>query len=76
MNSTWNRLDQFIDKVHIFKTHFASLDIRQDHSKHKLAVETILKQQGAIQEDLAELDRSEMLRLAIEKGFKTGSQGF
>ncbi len=27
-------LDNFIDKVNIFKTHFATLDIRQDHSIH------------------------------------------
>ena len=37
------QLDDLIDKVKIFKTHFATLDIRQDHSKHKQVIETVLK---------------------------------
>ncbi len=36
-------LENFIDKVKIFRTHFASLDIRQNHSVHKKTVEEILK---------------------------------
>ena len=32
-------LDNLIDKVNIFKTHFATLDIRQDHSIHKQVIE-------------------------------------
>ncbi|MEM7106422.1 MAG: phosphoenolpyruvate carboxylase [Bacteroidota bacterium] len=34
-------LDAFIDKVHIFKTHFASLDIRQDSRIHIRSVKQI-----------------------------------
>nr|WP_299388370.1 phosphoenolpyruvate carboxylase [Allomuricauda sp.] len=60
-------LDRFINKVHIFKTHFASLDIRQDHSKHYLTVETILKQQGAIKESLDELDQETLVHWLLEK---------
>ncbi|MDC6366050.1 MULTISPECIES: phosphoenolpyruvate carboxylase [Flavobacteriaceae] len=69
-------LEQFIDKVHIFKTHFASLDIRQDHSKHKLAVETILKQQGAIQENLGELSQDELLKWLLEKDLSLDPKDF
>lgn len=62
-----NQLDQFIDKVHLFKTHFASLDIRQDHSKHKLVVETVLKQQGMLQESLDELSNDDLLQYLLQK---------
>lgn len=36
-------LENLIDKVKIFKTHFAVLDIRQNHSVHKQTIEEILK---------------------------------
>ena len=60
-------LDALIDKVHIFKTHFASLDIRQDHSKHYLTVETILKQEGAIKDSLDELTEGELVAWLLHK---------
>ncbi|MEX0360622.1 MAG: phosphoenolpyruvate carboxylase, partial [Allomuricauda sp.] len=63
-------LDRFINKVHIFKTHFATLDIRQDHSKHYVTVETILKQQGAIKESLDELSQEELVHWLLEKDLK------
>ncbi|SNZ01959.1 phosphoenolpyruvate carboxylase [Flagellimonas pacifica] len=71
-----DKLDQFIDKVHIFKTHFATLDIRQDHSKHKLVVETILKQQGAIKENIEELDEKELLQWLLDKDIELDSSNF
>ncbi|MCL6268006.1 phosphoenolpyruvate carboxylase [Flagellimonas myxillae] len=64
------QLDRFINKVHIFKTHFATLDIRQDHSKHYLTVETILKQQGVIKESLDELSQKELVSWLLEKDVK------
>ena len=69
-------LDRFIDKVHIFKTHFASLDIRQDHSKHKLAVETILKRQGAIKENLEELKEKELVQWLLQKDLQLKPSDF
>lgn len=60
-------LDALIDKVHIFKTHFASLDIRQDHSKHYLTVETILKKEGAIKDSLDELSEDELADWLLNK---------
>ncbi|TXN36750.1 phosphoenolpyruvate carboxylase [Flagellimonas hymeniacidonis] len=71
-----NNLDQFIDKVHIFKTHFATLDIRQDHSKHKLAVETILKQKGAIKENLEELKDADLTQWLLEKDLQLKPEDF
>ncbi|WP_149304776.1 phosphoenolpyruvate carboxylase [Pareuzebyella sediminis] len=58
-------LDHYIDKVKIFKTHFTTLDIRQDHSKHKMVVETILKKNNLIKEHLDELSEDELVNILI-----------
>ncbi|MEM6542500.1 MAG: phosphoenolpyruvate carboxylase [Bacteroidota bacterium] len=60
-------LNMLLDRVHIFKTHFATLDIRQDHSKHLLAITAILKQQGAIRESPEELTDEELLHWLVER---------
>ncbi|UII80533.1 phosphoenolpyruvate carboxylase [Flagellimonas sp. CMM7] len=60
-------LNNLIDRVHIFKTHFATLDIRQDHSKHYLTVETVLKKNGAIKDHLEELSKEELLEWLLKK---------
>lgn len=60
-------LNNLIDRVHIFKTHFATLDIRQDHSKHYLTVETVLKKNGAIKDHLEELSQEELLEWLLKK---------
>ncbi|MUH37329.1 phosphoenolpyruvate carboxylase [Zobellia amurskyensis] len=62
-------LENFIDKVKIFKTHFATLDVRQDHSKHLLAVETILKKNKVIKEDISELSQDALVDILINKDF-------
>ncbi len=69
-------LNQLIDKVHIFKTHFAALDIRQDHSKHHLVVETILRQKGIIKDDLSELSDDELLDNLLNKDFNLQDDEF
>ena len=71
-----DRLDQFIDKVHIFKTHFATLDIRQDHSKHHLVVESVLKKEGAIKESLSELKEAELVKWLLKKDLKLKASDF
>lgn len=63
-------LDYLIDKVKIFKTHFATLDIRQDHSKHKLVVREILKKQGKIKEELDELTEKQLIHLLLHEDIK------
>lgn len=65
-----HELDDLIDRVHIFKTHFATLDIRQDHSKHKLVVETVLKKEGAIKESLDELKEKELVDWLLKKDLR------
>ena len=69
-------LDQLIDKVKIFKTHFATLDIRQDHSVHKNTVESILKQQGVIKESLEELSEAELVDQLLHKNFTLQYENF
>ncbi len=71
-----DELDQLIDKVHIFKTHFASLDIRQDHSKHYQVVETVLKTNGAIKENLDELSEKELVDWLMKKELKLNPNDF
>jgi phosphoenolpyruvate carboxylase len=62
-------LDRFIDKVRIFGSHFATLDIRQDHSVHKQAVEAILKKEKKITVDINELKREELIRILLDEDF-------
>ncbi|MBN2614732.1 MAG: phosphoenolpyruvate carboxylase [Bacteroidales bacterium] len=62
-----DEVETLTDKVHIFKTHFASLDIRQNHIVHQKAVESILKQNGLIKESLDELN-PEALKSVLVKG--------
>ncbi|HED10737.1 MAG TPA: phosphoenolpyruvate carboxylase [Caldithrix abyssi] len=60
-------LEAFIDKVHLFKTHFASLDIRQDHGVHKKTVQAVLKRAGVIDNSLEEMDGETLTALLLEK---------
>ncbi len=55
----------FIDKVHLFGTHFATLDIRQDHSVHVEVMTAILKYAGYIKEAISELDDATLTRILI-----------
>jgi phosphoenolpyruvate carboxylase len=71
-----DELNQLIDKVHIFKTHFATLDIRQDHSKHLLVVESVLKKEGIIKESVGELKENELVKLLLEKKFELNPKDF
>ena len=69
-------LEELIDKVHIFKTHFASLDIRQDHSKHIVVVESILKKEGLVKESLDEVKEKELVKLLLKGDFKLNPNDF
>jgi phosphoenolpyruvate carboxylase len=71
-----DKLDELLDKVHIFKTHFATLDIRQDHSKHYLVVESVLKKEGAIRENLSELEDAELVKWLLKKDLKLKASDF
>ncbi|WP_273567738.1 phosphoenolpyruvate carboxylase [Maribacter halichondriae] len=60
-------LEHFIDKVKIFKTHFATLDIRQDHSAHTKVIEQVLSKNGFIKESLGELSEKKMIDILLHK---------
>ena len=60
-------LDRIIVKMQVFKNHFASLDIRQDHRKHKSCIQEILKGAGKITDNLDELSHEELIRLLTEE---------
>lgn len=46
-------IEDLLDKVHIFGTHFASIDIRQDHDVHRFLIQNILEQTGHNQASLS-----------------------
>ena len=58
-------METLIDKVKIFRTHFAALDIRQHHNVHKNTVEEILKINGLIKKDLSELNDEELKSILL-----------
>ena len=69
-------LDYFIDKVKIFKTHFATLDIRQDNSIHKKVVEAVLKKNKFITESIEELSTKELTDILIHKNFELNAKDY
>ncbi len=69
-------LENFIDKVKIFRTHFAALDIRQNHSVHKKTVEEILKKEKLITNSLDELKKDELISILINKKISVSANQF
>ncbi|QQS37780.1 MAG: phosphoenolpyruvate carboxylase [Ignavibacteriales bacterium] len=49
-------IDRLIDKVKVFKTHFASIDIRQNHLVQKQIIENILRSKKLIKKSIDEVD--------------------
>ncbi len=58
-------LNKLIDKVNIFRIHFATLDIRQDNSIHRNTVEAILKHEGVILSTLDEIGHDKLTNLLL-----------
>ncbi len=69
-------LDHLIDKVKIFKTHFAALDVRQDHFKHKEVVEAILRHNGKIKESIDELSEKKLIELLVKSNLSVKAGDF
>jgi len=69
-------LEQLMDKVRIFKTHFATLDIRQDHSKHVQLIEEILQKNGYIKSSLSELEDAELTRILLNENIQLEADDF
>ncbi|MCB9057138.1 MAG: phosphoenolpyruvate carboxylase [Calditrichae bacterium] len=62
-----DELNSFINKIKIFRTHFAALDIRQNHSVHKMVVENILYSKGLIKNSLDELSQADLVRILLHE---------
>ncbi len=62
-----DQIDLLIDKVNIFKTHFATLDIRQHHEVHQQTVEAVLKTNKLIKESLSELTSEKLIQILTEE---------
>ena len=60
-----DELEALMDKVNIFKTHFAALDIRQNHSVHRETVQAILKKENLIAQRLDELADDELIPILL-----------
>ncbi len=69
-------LERVIDKVKIFKTHFATLDIRQNHSVHLDTVEAILKNQGVVNNSIEELSREDLIAGLLRKDIEVHADGY
>lgn len=69
-------LDNLIDKVNIFKTHFAALDIRQNHAVHRQTVESVLKHQNLVKSRIDELSESELIRILSREKIEVREEWF
>ena len=69
-------LDKFIDKVKIFKVHFATIDIRQDHSMHTKVMAAVLQNEGIIKESLDELSDEELIDILLHKKIRLSADDF
>ncbi|MEH6513417.1 phosphoenolpyruvate carboxylase [Maribacter arcticus] len=63
-------LERFIDKVKIFKVHFATIDIRQDHSMHTKVMVEVLKKKEFIKEELSELSEERLIDILLHEKFQ------
>jgi len=62
-------LESFIDKIRIFKTHFATLDIRQNHIEHENTITQILKNENRIKNSLDELSKQDLVSILVHAKF-------
>ena len=69
-------LDNLIAKVQIFRTHFATLDIRQDHNIHKQVIEAVLKEEGIISKSLDEIGKDELVHILLHKNIRVDAENF
>lgn len=64
-----DELDEFIYKIEIFKTHFATIDIRQNHMEHQKTIESILKNENRINNTLDELSKDQLISILRHENF-------
>ena len=71
-----DKVNSLIDKVRIFKTHFASLDIRQNHIVHKKAVTEILKKENIIPGSLDKISRKDLISILTRENIRVDADQF
>ena len=71
-----DELEILMDKVTIFKTHFAALDIRQNHDVHRDTVEAILRKKNLIAQGLDELGNAERIALLLREDIAVDPEEF
>ncbi len=71
-----NELNNLRDKIHIFKTHFATLDIRQDSSIHYQVVESIVSKYDLADKPLSELSDKELMDLVLNSNANVNADDF
>jgi phosphoenolpyruvate carboxylase len=71
-----HELDRLINKVRIFGTHFASLDIRQDSRPHQHIIDRILQFYGLTEDPSIELEKEARIRLLTEASGQAQSEDF
>ena len=69
-------LENLINKIKIFRTHFAVLDIRQNHTVHKKVVEEILKKEKLISDSLDEITEEKLIEILIHKNIEINPDRF
>ncbi len=74
-------VDELIDKVTVFETHFAALDIRQDSSVHHALFEEISRSTGMLPEEYSSFGEEQKLEALLSigelpEGFSTGDDLF
>ncbi|SFR92979.1 phosphoenolpyruvate carboxylase [Maribacter stanieri] len=69
-------LEKFIDKVKIFKVHFATIDIRQDHSMHTKVMVEVLKKNSLIKEDLSELTEKRLIDILLHENLQLNANDY
>jgi phosphoenolpyruvate carboxylase len=67
-----DELEVFMDKVQIFRTHFACMDIRQNHDVHERAITEILRFNGLISDKLDEIDEERLIQILSEESLNLG----
>jgi phosphoenolpyruvate carboxylase len=60
-------LEDLINKVKIFRTHFAVLDIRQNHTVHKKVIEDIFKKEKLISNSLNEITEAKLIDILLHE---------
>lgn len=69
-----NELNDFIGRVHLFQTHFASLDIRQDSSVHRSLIPEIINKEFQLNWDT--LSEEEKIKTVTHRACNTSESNY